>query len=65
MSRKTVPKSWQRALVRREAKSSTEAKAMQDAGLVAQWWADRPGFTLRLSDNGKALAERFEAEGIK
>jgi hypothetical protein len=23
-----------------------------------------PGFTLRLTDNGKALAERFTAEGV-
>ena len=65
MSRKTVPKSWQRALVRREAESGIEAAAMKHAGLVEEWWADRPGFTLRLSDNGKVLAERFEAVGIK
>ena len=44
-----VRKSWQEALVRREAESSTVAMAMQDAGLVQQWWADRPGFTLVLT----------------
>jgi hypothetical protein len=60
-----VPKRWQEALVRRESESSTVAKAMQDKGLVERWWADRPGFTLVLSENGLALAERFRAEGVE
>lgn len=64
MSRTKVPKGWQRALVRREAESGIEAAAMKHAGLVEEWWADRPGFTLRLTDNGKALAERFAALGV-
>jgi hypothetical protein len=59
-----VPKRWQQALVRREAESSTDASAMQGKGLVERWWADRPGFTLVLTENGIALAERFKAEGV-
>ena len=59
---KKVPKPWQRALVQREAATEKQARDMQSAGLVVTW--DRPGYTLRLTPNGLALAERFAALGV-